>query len=409
MKPSGYLAGFVVSALCAGAWGQSRQLVCNGGIGRFDMTSSGGVAVQVGAVASGGFSTRACEAVLRWNKGRIVAVQRAAQVDIDVLGADLGFGVPVVAFEVRQAKDDRLASYQIWSLEKTPRLLETLTGAGSYRALDAGLNRHVSIWATDVAAMDDLSTLTHTTPASPPVAVFAFRRGRLVDVSAWYRSDYDQKIATLRRELTLGGRVQRRETEAEVLEIVWAYLYSGRQEQAWGELEKAWPESNVEQVKAAILAAYDQGIAAQATKTATGKLSAKWTEPAIVYQYLKPGSEDDQNSGMPTYNALGTAGPGAVNVKEQAYDPKQFEADVEPKPILLWRPPPSEAEQALLQHEETVLLTIDEAGKVHSAKMLVPDSDPELLQAAANWKFTPAIRDEKPVAYKLKLDVALRR
>jgi hypothetical protein len=52
---------------------------------------------------------------------------------------------------------------------------------------------------------------------------------------------------------------------------------------------------------------------------------------------------------------------------------------------------------------------IDEAGKVALASMVAPRSDPELLQAAKDWKFIPAFLDGKPVAYRLKMDVQLVR
>jgi hypothetical protein len=41
--------------------------------------------------------------------------------------------------------------------------------------------------------------------------------------------------------------------------------------------------------------------------------------------------------------------------------------------------------------------------------MLAPGSDPELLQAAKDWKFIPASEDGRPVAYQLKMDVRLVR
>jgi hypothetical protein len=41
--------------------------------------------------------------------------------------------------------------------------------------------------------------------------------------------------------------------------------------------------------------------------------------------------------------------------------------------------------------------------------MLSPISDPELIRAAADWKFVPASVDGKPVAYQLKMNVSLMR
>jgi outer membrane biosynthesis protein TonB len=81
-------------------------------------------------------------------------------------------------------------------------------------------------------------------------------------------------------------------------------------------------------------------------------------------------------------------------------------ADKAPVPILLWRPQPSASEEALARSQETVQLILDEAGKVRSAKMLLPSDDPELLNAAKNWKFIPAFKDGRPVAFNLKMDVS---
>jgi hypothetical protein len=422
-------AGLSISVLCAGMSAQSRQVVCDRGVGHFETTFRTGVIIDVGAVANGGFSSRACQAVLNWGNGRTVAVQTAAQVDIDVLGADLGLGEPVVAFEVRQTQDDWRTKYEIWSLQKKPHLLLELTGGDRYRTVDAGFNRQTAIWTTDAVAVQGFEGLTHADLPFSPTMVLQFDRSRMVDVSAWYRPEYDGQIAKLREGLTRealaqfrksDGRLERelkptadhvnlKKTKITVLEIVWAYLYSGRSELAWAELADAWPPEDVSRIKAAIVATRAQGIEAQVNRIASDKHSPKWMERPFVYEYLKPGESGDQIDGVPTYNALGTAGPGAVSVKSQGYDSQRFEADVEPKPILLWRPPPSTTERTLVQREETVLLTIDAAGKVESAKMVVPMSDPELLQAATNWKFMPAMRDGKPVAYKMKMDVGLIR
>jgi outer membrane biosynthesis protein TonB len=191
-----------------------------------------------------------------------------------------------------------------------------------------------------------------------------------------------------------------RKTKAEVLEMVWAYLYSGRPEQAWAELESAWPVGDVGRVKAAIVAARARGIEAQVAKVASATRPPTWSERTYVYKYLKPAAGDvvqpSPFPGLPLVKApkLGDNG-----------SPASLAADTEPQPISLWRPSPSAPEQAQALGEETVWLTIDEAGKVNSARMLAPKSDPELLQAAKDWKFIPALRDGRPVAYELKMEV----
>lgn len=140
-------------------------------------------------------------------------------------------------------------------MEKKPRLLRTLTGGDSYRAVDEDFNRQVAIWTTDAAAVEGFDGLTHADYSSPPMVVVQFERGGLVDVSAWYRAQYDRQIGELRRGLTAealaefrksDGRlesgsgpaaewVRLRKTKAVVLEMVWAYLYSGRPDRAWAE------------------------------------------------------------------------------------------------------------------------------------------------------------------------------
>ena len=88
-----------------------------------------------------------------------------------------------------------------------------------------------------------------------------------------------------------------------------------------------------------------------------------------------------------------------------AFSANQLAVDTAPVAILLWRPPLSPSQQSLARSQETLQLVIDEAGKVHSAKLLFPSHDPELMNATKNWKFIPAFKDGQPVAYKLKLGV----
>jgi outer membrane biosynthesis protein TonB len=127
-----------------------------------------------------------------------------------------------------------------------------------------------------------------------------------------------------------------------------------------------------------------------------------------VYEYLKS-DPSQQNGGRLMYGAPGVSGSeGPVLVKDEQ-STGLYAADKEPKAILMWRPPPTISEQSLAQGVETVLLTIDAAGKVEATKMLAPGSDPELVQAAKDWKFIPASVDGRPVAYQLKMDVRLLR
>ena len=295
MSPVDGCIGLLMSIASVAAWGQSQHVLCDRGSGSLD-TSFAEVRVHVGAVKSGAFATRVCETTLHWRHHEEVVVERAEQVDIDVLGADLGMGVPVAAFVVRPAADDWRQNYEVWSVDQKPRKLLTLEGEDTFSAVDAEANGFVAIWTTDASAVEGFDGLNHVDLASPPEVVLRLGREGLQDVSAWYRPKYDRQITELRRSLMPGEledfrkssgqpndqpmqaqqAVRLRKTKATVLEIVWAYLYSGRPEQAWTELSNSWPAEDVPRVKAAIVKARSNGLEARVTKVVVTP-PPKWT------------------------------------------------------------------------------------------------------------------------------------
>ena len=191
-----YRTAWLTILFClVGVVGQAQNAVCNNGNGQFETQFPTGVSVRVGAGHSGAFATRMCNAILSWNHDKVVAVANAPQVDIDVLGADLGLGMPVVAFQVRHAEHDWQSTYLIYSLQKKPRLLKTITGGDSYRAVDADFNKRVAIWTTDAAAVNGFDGLTYADYDFAPTLVLNFEHGKLTDVSAHYQPQYDRQIA----------------------------------------------------------------------------------------------------------------------------------------------------------------------------------------------------------------------
>ena len=400
---------------------RAQEAVCNNGNGHFETQFPTGVTVRVGPGQSGAFATRTCEAILSWNNEQLVAVANTPQVDIDVLGADLGLGVPVVAFQVRKADHDWQSTYLIYSLHKNPRLLKTITGGDTYRAVDADFNNRVAIWTTDAAAVDGFDGLAYAVYDSAPTLVLSFEHGKLTDFSAHYQPQYDQQIATLRTQLTAqqlssfrnsDGRLafgsvppsewaQLRKTKVKVLEMIWAYLYSGRPQQAWAELDEAWPPADAARIQAAILAARAKGIDSQVAVVASAKLPQHWHETPVVYHLLRAFAS------APEREVQFNGASGYVKASHPlAFSSNQLAVDSVPVAILLWRPPLSPSQQSLARSQETLQLVIDQAGKVHSAELLLPKEDPALMNATKNWKFIPAIKDGQPVAYTMKLDVS---
>ena len=106
----------------------------------------------------------------------------------------------------------------------------------------------------------------------------------MLDVSSEFRPYFDQKIADVRAKLNpqeladfknSDGRLAvpaavpaawpspLRSVKVKVLEIVWAYLYSGRTGAAWRSLAEMWPAADVNRIRAALLDARAHGMLAQ--------------------------------------------------------------------------------------------------------------------------------------------------
>jgi hypothetical protein len=374
----------------------AQDITCQDGSGEYSTRFSTGVSVMVGPMRKGSFAQRACAAKLVWNGQEISVASDAGQVGIDVLGADLGFGKPVVAFQIDDSGAGSNRTYQIYSLARHPQLLYTIKGANSYRAADTDLDGHVEIWTDDAVAVDGFEGVPGAHFDFPPTVVLRFEKGRPVDVGSEFRSYYDAQIAKLRSEvsepdlaefkqsdgdlsaitLKSGGDLHRvARTKISVLETVWAYLYSGREQEAWSALNEMWPALDLERIRTSVSNVHQSGILHNMDR------SRGWSS---------------RKGDGKVYDATGTSIViSTYNPNGGAPDSSQAESPiVQPKSILLRRPPPSLDENPA---NETIQLVVDAAGKVHSAKILNGVDEP-LVQASAGWQFIPAFRDGRPVA-----------
>ena len=385
--------------LCLGQ-PQAGSILCRGGSGTFDAEFRTGVAVHVGAARENGtatLATRACEAKLGWEKQELVVVTGASQVDLDAFGVDFGNGEPAAAFQIKKSDSDCCADYRIYSLTRPPRLLRTITGGESFSAADTDLDGRVEIWAGD-GTVNGFESLTLSELDSVPTAEFRFAHGKLLDVSSEFPAFFDHQISAARSGIdpqdllvfkTSDGRLveavtpasaerlhRMRVVKAKALEIVWAYLYSGREPDAWRSLAEMWPPSDVDRIRTAILKARTLGIARQADDSAAD-LPPKKRKHARVF------------------DARSFSGPG-----------RKLEV-VPPKAILLEFPPATEG-SAQGGPEELLDLVIDAAGKVRSAdgagaSKQVPQAH---IAAAATWKFIPAFQDGQAVASRMRISVS---
>jgi hypothetical protein len=379
--------------------GQMRDVVCDDGYGRFE-TKFGGVSVTVGAERSGLLANRSCSGAIAWDGRTLPVASEASQVDIDVFGADVGLGTPVVAFQVKKSTADWDMTYSIYSLQKPPRLLRTISGGDFFSAADTDLNGKIEIWTGDVKAVSGLEGLVPGELDFAPTMVLRFEHDRLVDVSAEFQSNFDEQIAKVRTQISAQDlsdfrdsdgkligtsplaldRVHRlRTTKIRVLEVVWSYLYSGRDQEAWRSLAAMWPPGDVDRIRVAISKARANGIRSQINGVSTKGPRSHFTKHSYIFDAIT--EPPDGNSGHFPF------------------------VDTRPQPILLRRPAPPGIQQPLARSGQMVEVVIDEAGKVWSAKS-VGASDDELVYAAKEWKFVPAFTGGRAVASRLRIDVS---
>jgi hypothetical protein len=381
---------------------QSRDALCSNGSGNFEAEFHTGVKLRLGAARKTvkGLATRACEATLSWEKQETIVTSGASELDVDAFGADLGMGVPVVTFQMKQSDAECCMAYQIYSLEQPPRLLRGITGGSFFSASDIDMDGQVEIWTDDAAAVNGFENLAAGELDFSPTVVLRFERNRLLDVSSEFQIDFDQRVAKLRAELdaqdlrdfknsdgklaptpsfSAEQRHRLRGVKIKVLEIAWSYLYSGREPEAWLSLADMWPDSDVQRIRTVMLDVRARGIHAQVDGTSFGA-SAGRKKRVIVFD--------------------------ATHALERSKS-----EIVPPQPILMRRPPPAALEQGLTDSELLLDLLIDSAGKVRSVEPAgnTKSADPDLLKAATEWKFVPAFKDGRAVASRLRLAVSAKR
>jgi hypothetical protein len=391
----------IASLVLLGAFSKfgSAQALCRDGTGTFEAKLPTGVAVTVGPEMNEAFAGRACRATLGSGQKKQVIVDHASQVDLDMFGVDLNDEGPVAAFQIKESEDECCMTYQIYSLKNIPRLLRTLTG-GFFQGADTDLDGKVEIWATDAAVLDSLDGLTAEEMDFPPTYVLRLAHGRLLDVNSEFRSYFDDVIRKIRAQidpaqlhdfrLSDGLLEPHSDSEAvrmgklrpvktQVLELVCAYLYSGREQEAWKNLGSMWPDTDVARIQLVIADAHAHGIMTQLD--GVSKLAESFPPIKKRVHIYEP--TDDPNDPPPQVKSA--------------------------RGIHLWAPD-SGSHPHMIDEEASVGLIIDSAGKVRSVTPPNPsEAYQALLPKAKEWKFIPALLDGHSVASHLHETVWLKR
>jgi len=330
---------------------------------------------------------------VEWSGGSLVVASEAAQIDVDMFGVDIEANQPVAAFQIKTSDSQCCMTYQIYSLENPPRLIRTITGATFFTGADTDLDGRVEIWTNDREAVDGFEGFSTREIEFIPVYVLRFEQNRLLDVSTQFRPYFDQVIARLKSEINdadlhnfvangdlqedpavLPGQVpglrRLRGVKLRVLEIVWAYLYSGREQEAWESLKSMWPHDDAERIRLKLLDTRMHGIHQQLD----GASNSATKEPTRIYR---------QSEVVPA------------------------------QPILLgcYVAPCGLQNSRLPEQMVHVNLVIDSAGKVRSvesADRKHPTAD-YVVRSAEEWKFIPAFKSGHSVASRFRAVVALTR
>jgi len=382
-----------------------EDITCQDGNGEYKTEFSTGITVDVGPIRKGEFAERACSAKLSLKGQEVSVADDASEIGVDVLGADLGFGRPVVAFQVDKSGSGSNRTYQIYSLTKPAHLLYALSGGDSYSASDTDVDGRVEIWTDDAAAVDGFEGVPKGSFDFAPTVVLRFEKRRFVNVGSEFVSHYDALISKTRAQVTqsdldqfkksdgrqsgkllLAAEDLHREmrTKISILEIVWEYVYSGREQKAWSVLNEMWPAADAGRIHSAISDLHNRGILRNLDRS---RETSPHKKHAKIYDAIV---NSDVVSGFSPYGGA----PLPAHTESLV---------VQPKSILLRRPPPS-PDGPVPSANETIELVVDAAGKVRSATT-IGGTDKPLVNASSGWHFVPAFRDGLPVACRFRLSV----
>jgi hypothetical protein len=298
--------------------------------------------------------------------------------------------------------------------------LRTITGEDFFSAADTMLDGSVEIWTTDAAAVRGFEGLPPGAFDSAPPVVLRFEKKKLIDVSSEFRPYFDREIGTLHSQLNArqlsdfkqsDGRLSNEHwmenhppallaTKVKVLEIVWCYLYSGREQEAWKTLAEMWPPSDLDRIRTAMADAQARGIRAQVDGVSHNVLPFRQAQRADIYEGA---GADSGFTSPPQYEHYLHA----------------EHTDTAPVQILLRLLPSRNAKH--WAETKQMELVIDEAGKVRSARIMTPlldkdavpeaanapcaEFDQDWLAAAAGWKYIPAFKLGHPKPFHFMLVV----
>jgi hypothetical protein len=179
-------------------------------------------------------------------------------------------------------------------------------------------------------------------------------------------------------------------TKEKALQIIWDYLYSGREQEAWDALAELWPPADVDRIRTAVLGARARGIRAQVDGTSE-----------------KVSSGAEKHTEILDVRTLRSAQPG-MKMSEGAAENRRS-GIVLPVPILIGRQVAEGQEETLANSGLLLDLVIDAAGKVRSVESQDPSFGDSLNSSTARWKFIPTLRAGRAIASRVFFIISPKR
>lgn len=181
-----------------------------------------------------------------------------------------GNGSPSLVLEGSSGGAHCCYTYEIVSLSETPIILAPIENETPFFFFKDAASGQYRIMTSD-GAFDDFDGLCHACTPFPRVVLKVEATG-LRDVSSQFVEQYDSEIALARAKIAEGD-IQKfmvadfDDAKKVVLEIVLAYLYSGRETEAWQNLDEMWPAADRERIKKLILHTKSLGILPKLSRT----------------------------------------------------------------------------------------------------------------------------------------------
>jgi hypothetical protein len=213
-----------------------------------------------------------CRAYLIDDKGKTMLVFEGWIVSIyQGTGEDLfGDGYPSLVLQDNSGGAHCCYTYQIVSLAKPPVILKPIENETAFYFFKDKASGQYRIMTSD-GAFDYFDGLCHACTPFPRVVLKVDHDG-LHDVSPQFIEQYDSEIAFARAKIPEGEEGKFVESDfndgrTTALEIVFSYLYSGRETLAWQTLDRMWPANDRARIKKLILDTRAKGFLSQLRKT----------------------------------------------------------------------------------------------------------------------------------------------